>query len=368
MTSSSRTRSSPFGTVTQLPSGQWRARYPAPNGKRPGRTFGTKTDARVWLATVQADALRGVLGVRKASSATVGDYAAAYMARDIRPSTRSLYEQVWRTHLAATWTDVLVTDIDAAQVRDWHSARRRAKTGPSALAQAYRMLRGLLNLAIHDEVIDINPCKIKGASTVKRSKPVQILTIAQVNQLAASSKMPDHLKAFVLVLAYMGARYGEASALRRKDVAPDYSSIHIERAQRKGLVGLPKSEAGIRDIAAPEFVQFALYEHLATYTGEDPDDLLFGTKSGKFMASQNWAKVMHRALAHEQLPRIRTHDLRHTGATLAAHTGASTKELMFRFGHSSMKAAIVYQHAAEYRDREIADALNLAITAASGHA
>ena len=39
------------------------------------------------------------------------------------------------------------------------------------------------------------------------------------------------------------------------------------------------------------------------------------------------------------------HDLRHTGNTLAASTGASTKELMSRMGHSSSVAAIRYQHA-----------------------
>jgi integrase len=34
------------------------------------------------------------------------------------------------------------------------------------------------------------------------------------------------------------------------------------------------------------------------------------------------------------------HDLRHTSNTLAAATGASTKELMARYGHSSPRAAL----------------------------
>jgi integrase len=37
--------------------------------------------------------------------------------------------------------------------------------------------------------------------------------------------------------------------------------------------------------------------------------------------------------------------LRHTGNALAAATGASTKELMARMGHSSVRAALIYQHA-----------------------
>ena len=52
------------------------------------------------------------------------------------------------------------------------------------------------------------------------------------------------------------------------------------------------------------------------------------------------------------------HDLRHTGNTLAASTGASTKELMARMGHSSPRAALIYQHATRDRDRALADALS----------
>jgi integrase len=58
--------------------------------------------------------------------------------------------------------------------------------------------------------------------------------------------------------------------------------------------------------------------------------------------------------------------LRHTGATLAAATGATTKELMRRLGHSSPAAALVYQHAADDRDGEIARALDATLSAASG--
>ena len=53
---------------------------------------------------------------------------------------------------------------------------------------------------------------------------------------------------------------------------------------------------------------------------------------------------------------ITLHDLRHAGATLAAWTGASTKELI-AFPHSTPRAALRYQHAAHHRDREIADRL-----------
>ena len=58
------------------------------------------------------------------------------------------------------------------------------------------------------------------------------------------------------------------------------------------------------------------------------------------------------------------HDLRNTGNTMAAATGASTKELMSRMGHSSPRAALIYQHATQDRDAEIAASLSTVIESA----
>ena len=58
------------------------------------------------------------------------------------------------------------------------------------------------------------------------------------------------------------------------------------------------------------------------------------------------------------MPELHFHDLRHTGNTLAAATGASTKELMARMGHASPRATLIYQHAIRERDHAIAQALN----------
>lgn len=60
-------------------------------------------------------------------------------------------------------------------------------------------------------------------------------------------------------------------------------------------------------------------------------------------------------------PDPRWHDLRHTGAVLAASTGATLAELMARLGHSTPSAALRYQHAAAGRDAEIAEALSLLV-------
>ena len=59
-------------------------------------------------------------------------------------------------------------------------------------------------------------------------------------------------------------------------------------------------------------------------------------------------------------PEIQFHDLRHAAATLAAQSGATLKDTMARLGHSTPRAALIYQHAASDRDEAIAKALEQA--------
>lgn len=51
---------------------------------------------------------------------------------------------------------------------------------------------------------------------------------------------------------------------------------------------------------------------------------------------------------------MRFHDLRHTGNTLAATGGTTTRELIQRMGHSSVRAVLIYQHLVNGRDHAIA--------------
>ena len=55
---------------------------------------------------------------------------------------------------------------------------------------------------------------------------------------------------------------------------------------------------------------------------------------------------------------LHLHDLRHTGSTWSAQSGATLRELMSRIGHSSTRAAMIYLHGSDERQRAIADAIS----------
>jgi integrase len=79
---------------------------------------------------------------------------------------------------------------------------------------------------------------------------------------------------------------------------------------------------------------------------------------GNQLRRSNFTKPWKQALDAAALPSgIHVHDLRHTGNTFAAESGASLAELMNRMGHSSTRAARIYLHARQERDKEIAATL-----------
>jgi integrase len=353
-------RSSRFGHVERLQSGKLRARCTGPDGVRRSKTFTTKTDARVWLSTIEAAVAQKTWRPPESGRVTVGSYAAGYVARpDLRPSTRELYRSTWQRHLEATWSRVPVSEISRERIRAWHT--EASKTAPpTALAIAYRLLRSILNVAVGDGAISANPCRIRAAASPKPATSARTMTAAEVRAVAEA--MPPRYRALVLVLGFGGLRFGEATALRRRDVSDDGASIRITRSVRyidkEWVVGPPKTDAGQREVALPAFVAAALAAHLASNVPKERDALVFGTYSGTFVTRQNFGTTFGRAVRKCGLPPARVHWLRHTGATLAASTGASTKELMHRLGHSSPAAALGYQHAVATRDKEIARALD----------
>ena len=138
--------------------------------------------------------------------------------------------------------------------------------------------------------------------------------------------------------------------------------LHVAQSRTFGMDGVsvtkqPKTAAGNRSLAVPEFLMTAIVDHLKRYVGRDPDALVFNGRGGKTLTRDALQGVWEKARAKVGRPDLRLHDLRHTGLTLAAATGATTVELMHRAGHASASASMRYQHAIRDRDRLIADAL-----------
>ena len=170
--------------------------------------------------------------------------------------------------------------------------------------------------------------------------------------------MPDQYRAMVLLASWCAMRFGELVDLRHADIDLDQQVVHIRRAAVRvdggWRIGNPKSDAGIRDVAIPPHLVASIELHL-TKVGQGKDALLFPAKDGVgHLQPSTLYRHFYKARVAAGRPDLRFHDLRHSGAVLAAQTGATLAELMERLGHSTPQAAMRYQHAAKGRDKEIA--------------
>lgn len=348
-----------FGTTNKLPSGRYRARYVGPDGARHSApsTFDTKGDADTWLALRRAEVLKEEWQPPVESGLTFGLYARRWIAdRNLKPRTRELYENILARHLA-TFEDAPLRRITPQIVAKWHAD---LVTGPTAKAHAYSLLRTILNNAVTYDLITSNPCRVRGAGNAKRVHKVTPATLPEVAEIV--NAMPDQYRTMTLLAAWCGLRYGELAALRRHDIDAAGATIHVRRAvvrvRGQMIEGTPKTDAGIRDVSIPPHLWPAVLQHLATHTAPGREGLLFPSATGQHLPTVTLYKFFYRARAVASRPDLRWHDLRHTGAVLAASTGATLAELMARLGHSTPAAALRYQHAAAGRDAIIAARLS----------
>lgn len=150
--------------------------------------------------------------------------------------------------------------------------------------------------------------------------------------------------------------------LQRGDLDVLHSVLAVKRAwsfpmDGSAVLGLPKTDAGLRMVAVPPNLLPALEDHLASFVGTAADAWLFPREDGKPVSPRTIDRVWNLGRRAAGRPELRFHDLRHSGLTWAAATGATTAESMRRGRHKSPAAALRYQHATEDRDRALASAL-----------
>ncbi|MFE5366615.1 tyrosine-type recombinase/integrase [Streptomyces mirabilis] len=362
-----------FGSVRQLTSGRWQVRYRDPETGllRPAeKTYATKTDAQVALTHIEADITRGQWADPDAGAVNFADYATAWLRdRKLADRTRERNESVVRLHIIPTFGAGSIADVTTARVRSWRGKLLAGGVGEPTVVKAYQLLRALMNTAVDDELIRRNPCRIKGADSYDvPERPV--LSVAEV--FGVADAITPRYQLLVLLAAFTTLRFGELAALRRRDIDLAGRLVVVRRAQAELQDGrlfdkAPKSAAGVRTVSFPGELVDAITLHLEHYAAAGQDGHVFvGPQGGQLRRSNfrdDWVKARKDAGVTAEL---HFHDLRHTGNTLASTAGASTRELMTRMGHSSSRAALIYQHMTGDRDRAIADRLGAMIRDGGG--
>lgn len=393
-----------FGSILVERSGRYRARYADPEGRirvtkhgntapllhRAPHTFDTREDAEAWLTDerrlISSGRWSPPASRHKAALAaateeernTFARYARAWLAgrHELRASTKASYTTAIERHLIPAFGATILSEITVSSVRAWFASYEHRT--PTARAHAYQVLGAIMAQAEDDELIARSPVRIKAGGRSRVRREPEVLTRAELFALADA--MPEKHRALTLICGLCGLRFGEAVALRRRDVDLEDGTTTVARtairADGKKIAGPPKTAAGKRTVAMPPSVVKALREHLRDQPVSGRNALIFPGANGELLAPTalygRAARIERRGrktyvkkaygffAAREAIgrPDLNWHDLRRTAATLGAQAGATVREMQHRLGHATGDMALYYQRATADRDRAVAEAMD----------
>lgn len=380
------------GSLTQLPSGSWRAQISL-QGHRISKTFPRQKQARDWLN--QQYQLKQTGHTYAAHTTTLGTLAQAWLttkAPSLRPATIEQYTRALRLHLLPALGPLKLADLTPAHIQahydhltaDLQQAGRTSRP----LQVAHTVLNQILNHATRLGLIPRNPATLillpkftspphLNTNGGGQGGAIHVWTETQVTHFLASLTLPFRegsglgspggiLNAHLYHLAIAtGLRRGELIGLQWDDIDWLKSTLTITRQVTEPAGGgwayqAPKTRAGIRTIPLGPGLLTALRHQQAQLTiarqippltkgGQggiwQEHNLIFPNSLGKPQNGYNLSKEFHRLAIAAGLPPIRFHDLRHTAASLMLMHGIPLIEVSHILGHSRPSITLdIYAH------------------------
>jgi integrase len=340
-----------------------------PDGKRDRRIVygGSKKEVQEKLRILQSAHYLGEL--KDPSTMTVAAWLDCWLDTIVKPrcspTTYERREQVARLHVVPLVGHMKLQQVGPMHVHGMVAALE--KNGDSAWVRqsAVNVLHGAFVAARKFKLITANPL-----DDLPRPKPINpemvILTEAQLRRFLDAVR-PFRLGAFFATAAGTGARFGELAALQWDDIDFDVGTLSIRRTMVRTKAGVvikpPKSKASLRTIVLPPSLLQVLGDHrrdmLAAGRIRAP---VFCTKAGGYVDRGDLRqRVLLPAIRTvnesgvDPLPKFRTHDLRHSHASLLLRGGGSLKAVSRRLGHSDVAFTLrTYVHLLPDADEQLA--------------
>ncbi len=206
---------------------------------------------------------------------------------------------------------------------------RRGKIKPATAHQEFRVLRHMLNVAIRQKKLEVNPCTMV-------EFPVSVKNSTRKPHYMSSSEQerielvgPSYLRHVIVIMTEMGLRlYRELLPMLKSHVDLDNGLVHISDS---------KTENGIADMPMTALAYAAFKDQMEDAVGSE---YLFRrlTERGSKPYLCSLKKVWHTTLRRAGVPYFSLYELRHTFATRLSAGGVADHfvTLMLRQGDAGV--------------------------------
>ena len=296
----------------------------------------------------------------------IKEYLETYKRNDLKPSTFTAYETVWRGHIQGSVIGKMnLSKIRPVNIQGFYNQKLKSGLSVKTVWKIRNLISTALKQAVREGYIEKNPDEYIVLPKKQRYEP-SILTPDEIRKIVEDAK-DEPLYPIVVTALFTGMRKGELMALQWKNVDFQNRRIFVEHSlgvllHQEGQDGKfhnayelvePKSKKSKRYIPMSDAVVEAFKiqqewqeKNKRNYAEIYVDsDFVFTEVDGEIINQKMFMNRYHAFLKRYKVTDCRFHDLRHSFASLMLQRGVDIKTLSDILGHSQISTSLdIYTH------------------------
>ena len=342
-------------------------------GKRKAKKVGDKKTAIEAAKKIEARLTLGDVGiVEKGKTPVFKEYAeqwlATYGATQLKYSTAESYASDLKNHICPFFGDKRLDQIKKTDVKQFIYERQQAGLSTSSVRNLLACFSSIINNALDDELILINPAQRLFKLVPKRDRKADFNPLTREEAQAFLNAVQEHYPRyypFFLCAVRTGMRLGELLALEWGAIDFYGRFIVVKQSVSRHRLTTPKNKR-THKVDMSQQLAMVLKEHRqimrkeALRNGRPVSERIFVQPNGKPLTATSIAdRTFKRCLDKAGLRRIRFHDLRHGFASMLVSQGESLAYVKEQMGHHSIQITVdLYAHLAPEGKKDAVDRLD----------
>lgn len=285
---------------------------------------------------------------------TFKEYAETWLSlpHDWKASTRESYDNNFRLHIYPAFGRQRLDQIRRRDLKVFFDKLLVSGLSPSTAGLIRCPISGVFSHAVDSELIESNPLNDLKLRYKKRRINIYPLTDEETALVLDQAKEYLHGLYYPHLLCAFrtGLRIGELQALQWGDIDFKGGFIEVAHSFRKKRLTDTKNRLHRRVDMTPHLAENLKDLKLsqkkwAFKAGRQAPDWVFANKKGDILCREAFGRALRKCLEKSELRTIRTHDTRHTYATIRLLRGHNIGDVSYQLGHSSISITYdVYGH------------------------
>ena len=375
------------GTIRKRADGRWEGKYTLGYDPKTGKlirksVYGkTQKEVRLALSKIVSEMDSGTYAEpsKMKVSQWLDEWLASY-TMNIKPATRSAYEEHIRVHIKPSLGDIPLKQLSTRDIQQLYTnLLKERELSPKTVRNIHGVLHRTLEQAKLLGYIRVNPADAAVTPRVEK-KQVETLDAEDIGKFLAAIRGTKY-EYPLFVAVFTGLRQGELLGLTWDcgDFEHGMLLINKQHNRVKGdtefrFASLKNDKARVLTVADEVIdvlkLQKQRQESWAAALGngwENPDNLVFTTEFGRYINNKILYQNFKRIAKNLGKPDLRFHDLRHTYAVNSLRAGDDIKTVQENLGHATASFTLsTYAHATPGMKRESAKRMTAFIRSVQG--